>query len=69
MHGYVKLMMGPFFFFCEGTHQLVLGPLLLLMDHRQIVAQEQVVICFFIILKISIVLDLFLLLISIELKY
>jgi len=39
MHGYMKLMMGPFIF-CEGTHQSVLGPLLILLDRGHIVTQE-----------------------------
>jgi len=38
MHGYMKINDGPFLF-CEGTHQSVLGPLLLLLDHGQIVTQ------------------------------
>jgi hypothetical protein len=38
MHGYIKINDGPFLF-CEGTHQSVLGPLLLLLDHGKIVSQ------------------------------
>ena len=59
MHSYIKLMIGPFLF-CEGTHQSILGPLLLLLYRGQIASQEQVVIWFFAWIKLSIVLDLFL---------
>ena len=59
MHSYIKLMIGPFLFY-EGTHQSIFGPLLLLLYRGQIASQEQVVIWFFAWLKLSIVLDLFL---------
>jgi hypothetical protein len=56
MHGYMKLMMGPFFVL-RGYPLVDFGSTPPPLDHGQIVTQEQVAIWFFVELKLSIVLD------------